>query len=284
MPPNTRSQRLASQERAPQEQHSQGFPSNDYLRTRIEGLYLGTPGICDQVVWTWSTDFNGRILSLSTNKAPAILHGIFLISDHSFYLIPDGGFDKEMKPPYAAAWSNEETMGRQNAWAHLCQEIEDLKKPRSNEDYLITSTNNNQPSLRLTHKMFSPTTKGAAEETEHTYANNEGEVPSNDNPGSDTASESQSEEPLPPEFFLTNWPVSEPNQIVINGMVDSGRWETNPLPLFVEGGDDIVPPSQYESILPGAIAQIAFIRNTFKSGRGVHLKWYSPRLYKKLSS
>jgi hypothetical protein len=41
-------------------------------------------------------------------------------------------------------------------------------------------------------------------------------------------------------------------------MVDSGKWETNPLPLFIQGVDGIVPPSQYESILPGAIAQIAF--------------------------
>ncbi|KAF9515621.1 hypothetical protein BS47DRAFT_1484439 [Hydnum rufescens UP504] len=107
--------------------------------------------------------------------------------------------------------------------------------------------------------MFWPKTKGAAEETGHTNANNEGEATSNDNSGSDTASESQSENPLPPEFSLTKWPVSEPNKIVIKDMVDSGKWETNPLPLFVEDGGDIVPPSQYESILPGAIAQIAFI-------------------------
>ncbi|KAF9515623.1 hypothetical protein BS47DRAFT_1360901 [Hydnum rufescens UP504] len=260
MPPNTRSQQLASQERAPQEQHSRGFPSNDYLRTRIEGLYLGTPRICDQVVWTWNADFRGRILTLKTTKAPAILH--------------DGGFDKNMKPPYAAGWSDEETMGKKNAQAHLCQvpiptllghndfkvyrnnirEIEELKKPRSNEDYLITSTNNNQPSLRLTHKMFSPTTKGAAEETEHTYANNEGETSSNDNPGSGTISDPESG----PRALLATWPVSEPNKIVLKDMVDSGKWETNPLHVFVEGSEGRVPPSQYQSILPGAIAQIAF--------------------------
>jgi hypothetical protein len=67
------------------------------------------------------------------------------------------------------------------------------------------------------------------------------------------------EDPLPPEFFLPNWPVSEPNKIVIKDMVDSGKWETNRLPLFIEGIDGIVPPSQYKSLLPGAIAQIAFI-------------------------
>ena len=42
-------------------------------------------------------------------------------------------------------------------------------------------------------------------------------------------------------------------------MVDLGTWESDPLPLFIEGVEGVMRPSEYEKLLPGAIAQIAFI-------------------------
>jgi hypothetical protein len=67
------------------------------------------------------------------------------------------------------------------------------------------------------------------------------------------------ENPLLPELSLANWPVSNPNNTFINDMLQSGKWETNPLPLFTQDSNDIVPPSYYDTILPGSISQIAFI-------------------------
>ena len=42
-------------------------------------------------------------------------------------------------------------------------------------------------------------------------------------------------------------------------LIDSNVWESNPLPLFAESNiENIIPPSEYASILPGCIAQVVF--------------------------
>ncbi len=41
-------------------------------------------------------------------------------------------------------------------------------------------------------------------------------------------------------------------------MLESQRWQTNPLRAYHEGKNDVIPPSEYESALRGATVQISF--------------------------
>ncbi|KAF9504479.1 hypothetical protein BS47DRAFT_1368766 [Hydnum rufescens UP504] len=217
MTPKTRRQEPSPQEKMPQEQLPLTFPSNEDLKTQIAGLYLRTPQIQDQVTWAWNPDFNGHILTSKTTNTPTTLHGIFMIAEHPFQLVPDGSV-----PQPKVNNPNEKTM--------------------DTDATMKASYALNPHKIVLTNNEITPQHKGSSHDHANTSTHN-----------------TQTDNPLLPEFSLPNWPMSELNKSLIDNLVQSGKWDMNPLPLFTEDSDDIVPPWDYNTLLPGLIAQITFI-------------------------
>ena len=150
------------------------FPSNERLRTRIEGFYLGTPNLSQKFHWTWNSQHGGNILTEKATAAPAILHGVFFVSGRPFRMYPDANFNSDHKPEWATGMEDEIAMARTPAWMLLRQvpdptilghtdftkyfanihDFEELAKPLSTTDSTLSSSENNIPGIRLSHKMF----------------------------------------------------------------------------------------------------------------------------------
>jgi hypothetical protein len=54
---------------------------------------------------------------------------------------------------------------------------------------------------------------------------------------------------LQPEFGLEQWPVSNFNKAILDNMVESKGWLTNPLHAYCEGNIQVIPLTEYESAL-----------------------------------
>ncbi|KAF9503445.1 hypothetical protein BS47DRAFT_1369533 [Hydnum rufescens UP504] len=127
---------------------------------------------------------------------------------------------------------------RNNTLHYILKSMPQMKTPWMQTQIMKASYALNPQEILLTNKELTSQCKASSH---HTTLN------------------AQTENPLLPEFLLVNWPVSKPNNTCINNMVQSGKWEMNPLQLFTEDGKDIVPPLHYETLLLGSITQIAFI-------------------------
>lgn len=100
--------------------------SNDTLRTRIDGLYLGDKGLANTTTWRYSKDARSFMLMKrpTSNRVapePITLHGVFSISHNSFRLLPDSGYNPKYKPSFHAHLSNEEALAKANASAQFSQ-------------------------------------------------------------------------------------------------------------------------------------------------------------------
>ncbi|KAF8312434.1 uncharacterized protein EI90DRAFT_3023010 [Cantharellus anzutake] len=101
------------------------LPSNDELRSRIDGIYLGDPDVISQLKWSYSKGGRCHVLTHKStpaahNPPPALLHGCFKVVRSPFYFSPDGGFKaKAASVNFGGRTTEEEAMGKANSWARL---------------------------------------------------------------------------------------------------------------------------------------------------------------------
>ncbi|KAG2153133.1 uncharacterized protein EDB93DRAFT_1102872 [Suillus bovinus] len=234
------------------------------------GFYAATPKLAYRAEY-FSGGQKGNILIVKgrnlNEDAEFIIHGVFEISRNNFYFTPDANFNPTnvFQGRFADVKLNCKLMaGHSEAFkfpsddfSAILNNIRAFKKlvpkERDYETVNIIHDSLGHRSIKLTHSLF----KAKADDLE-ADANDEGD---GNGKGSTTTAES-----LSSEYNMASWPVSDRCKGHLHELVSSHNIQ--PLPTYDEN-HKLIPPSQYESKLKGALVEVhmAICHHRIKSSR-----------------
>ncbi|KAG8707404.1 hypothetical protein FRC08_000513 [Ceratobasidium sp. 394] len=231
-------------------------------KAREDELYLGHDDLATKTEWKVGGTGSDILTNKKTGEA-AILSAVGVLTHDGNFFEPNAGFQGEgsMKD-WQLAKGAVRAMAESKATALLGavpsmadefkQSIANLSALLSNvvpyvDQFGMMVKQGDRSFLKLTHEMFVPREGASASDLDPKALAN-----SDDSQGVELPSEAN----ILPAFQIENWPVSEVNIHLRDAMAKFYR--VIPIPAFREGNDHPVIPSNYTTVLRGALVRVYF--------------------------